>query len=174
MSRMIANAELLFDDPGDQRRGPHTGEKAIGGGTAVDQIGQPLPVGRFEKRRTPRALLFLQCGPALLLKGAEPGGDSRSRSFENNSDLAAAPSIMVQQDSMKSSCLAIGAIDFGLLLAVNQFLVRLGVEMKRTRLHARPYIMAYLHLSACLVIYVRRYSRPQPKKASVLGSGTAV
>ena len=50
------------------------------------------------------------------------------------------------------------AIDFGLLLAVDQFLVSLGMKVKQTRLHSRLRLAAYLHPSACLVIYVRRYS----------------
>src|SRR3954447_25845989 len=106
MSWVIADVELLFDDPGNQGRGPHPGEKSVSRGAAVDQIGQPLPLDPIEKGRTPGALRFPQRGPALLLKGAEPSRDSRARGFEESGDLATAPSVMVQQDGMKSSRLA--------------------------------------------------------------------
>src|SRR3954452_20598911 len=119
MSWVIADVELLFDDPGNQGRSPHPGEKSVSRGAAVDQIGQPRPLDPIEKGRTPGALRFPQRGPALLLKGAEPCRDSRARDCEERRDLPPAPSVIVQQDGMYSSRLAIRAIDFGLLLAVD-------------------------------------------------------
>jgi hypothetical protein len=65
---------------------------------------------------------------------------------------------MVQQDGMESPRLALSTTAFGLLLAIEQRLVNPGMKMKQTRLHGRPCTRAYLHPSACPVIYVRRYS----------------
>ena len=47
---------------------------------------------------------------------------------------------------------------YALSVAEDAEVVSLGRERKETRLRGRPHTTAYLHLSVCLVIYVRRYS----------------
>ena len=60
MARMIMNAELFLDDPGDHGRGPDTGIQAVGYWAAVENVVELFPLRQRQLQWPARAMSFEQ------------------------------------------------------------------------------------------------------------------
>jgi hypothetical protein len=109
MTRMIGDAKLQADDGGDPRAGPEIAAKAIGGGTSVQEGGQPgEPLGRepaWGPRWGPVAEGFQPSCPGTL----HPLADSGCADPQRFGDLALGPALLLEVPGLQpSSFLPVG------------------------------------------------------------------
>jgi hypothetical protein len=141
---VIADGELLLNHTHYHRSRPYAREESISNRSTVENVGQEVLIQHVQCRGSPRMGSFQQTLPAVPLIAGQPDGDPRARSVEQGCNLATGVTIGVEQDGMEAPRLAIRSVALGCLFVAEQFLSCLWVQVKKTRLHGRPTLTAYL------------------------------
>src|SRR5229473_2564696 len=78
MSGMVLHTELLFDHPGDHRRGPHSAIQSVGHRTTVENVSELFSLPLRQHRRPTGPVALEQTLDPMSLIARQPLADTSS------------------------------------------------------------------------------------------------
>src|SRR5271157_2476810 len=154
MARMVANAELLLDHPGNQGRGPHPAVQAIGHWAAVENILQLRLLWLRQARRTPGAVALQQPLYSVGLIPRQPFRNLGSRCFQNSRQFATGAAFGVQHHGLQPLRHPVSAIALRFLTQTDQATIGLGVQTQQPRQHGHSSYEEYATLKVIMSLYL--------------------
>src|SRR6266478_9624733 len=157
MSGMVLHTELLFDHPGDHRRGPHSAIQSVGHRTTVENVSELFSLPLRQHRRPTGPVALEQTLDPMSLIARQPLGNPGAWRFENFRQFATGPTFGIQNYGLHPFRHAIGTIPLRFLAQDNQSLIRLRMQSQYARNHGYTSARSMPHLLYYVLLLMRTH-----------------
>src|SRR6266853_1486743 len=158
MSGMVLHTELLFDHPGDHRRGPHSAIQSVGHRTTVENVSELFSLPLRQHRRPTGPVALEQTLDPMSLIARQPLGNPGAWRFENFRQFATRPTFGIQNYGLHPFRHAIGTIPLRFFAQDNQSMICLRMQSQHARNHGYTSARSMPHsLVLCPFTYAHSY-----------------
>src|ERR1700730_15529722 len=154
MSGMVLHTELLFDHPGDHRRGPHSALQSVSHRTTVENVSELFSLPLRQHRRPTGPVALEQALYPMSLIAQQPLGKPGAWRLENFRQFATRPTFGVQNNGLHPFRHAIGTIPFRLFAQGNQSIIRLRMQSQHARNHGYSSTKKYATSTGTMSFYL--------------------
>src|SRR6266853_5862833 len=155
MSGMVLHTELLFDHPGDHRRGPHSAIQSVGHRTTVENVSELFSLPLRQHRRPTGPVALEQTLDPMSLIARQPLGNPGAWRFENFRQFATRPTFGIQNYGLHPFRHAIGTIPLRFFAQDNQSMIRLRMQSQHARNHGHTSPRSMPHLRYYVLLLMR-------------------
>jgi hypothetical protein len=133
--RMVDDAELFFNHPGNHRRSPDPGVPPISYGAAIEDVTEAAMLCLAQARGPSGSITFKKARDAVRLIPSRPLGHLGPRCLQNSCQIAAGPAFGIQDHRLQAFRHAVRTILLRLLAQSDQPAIGQGMQPQQSRTH---------------------------------------